>query len=81
MRIFISNLNSFTTVSQLKTLFIPFGLVLSIKLMIHGETGYSQSAAYIEMEKGAGIKAIQKLNNMRFMNHFILVEETSASTI
>jgi RNA recognition motif-containing protein len=50
MRLFISNLNRFTTISQLRALFIPFGLVKSARFSINSKNGHSEGTALMEME-------------------------------
>jgi len=77
MRLFISNLNRFTTTSQIVALLVPFGLVKSAQLIINAKSGYSEGTAMVEMEYGAGRSAIEELNDQRFMNCFIKVEETT----
>lgn len=76
MRILISNLNRFTTASQLINLLIPFGLVSSAKIMMNARNGYSEGMALVEMDYKGGLIVISELNNSRFMNYFIRVEET-----
>jgi RNA recognition motif-containing protein len=78
MHIFISNLNNMTTASHLFTLLVPFGHVLSAKIQMNGETGRSLGSAYVEMERVAGKVAVYELDNKRFMNSYIHVEETSS---
>lgn len=79
MRLFISNLNRFTTTSQIVALLLPFGLVKSAKLITNTNSGYSDGTAFVEMDINAGQAAIKGLDNMRFMNCFIKVEETFAA--
>lgn len=81
MRLFISNLNRFTTTSQIVALLLPFGLVKSAKLIINTKNGCSERAALVEMELNAGLSAIRELNDLRFMNCFIRVEEAFAAII
>jgi RNA recognition motif-containing protein len=76
MRLFISNLNRFTTATHIVALLLPFGLVKSAKLINSNKFGYSEGTALVEMELNAGQSAIKELNNRRFMNCFIKVEET-----
>jgi RNA recognition motif-containing protein len=78
MRLFISNLNRFTTTSQIVSLLLPFGLVKSAHLA-NSQNGYSEGTALVEMEFNAGRSAIKELNNRQFMNCFIKVEETFAA--
>jgi RNA recognition motif-containing protein len=73
----ISNLNRFTTTSHLVALLGPFGLVTSAVIMMNVNSGYSEGIAVVEMEYKAGQMVINELNNSRFMNYFISVEETA----
>lgn len=75
MRILISNLNRFTTASQLINLLLPFGLVSSAKIVMNARSGYSEGVALVEMEYKGGLIVISELNNSRFMNYYIRVEE------
>ncbi|WP_205512820.1 RNA recognition motif domain-containing protein [Longitalea arenae] len=81
MRLFISNLNKFTTTSQIVALLLPFGLVKSAQLVINTKNGFSEGRAIVEMEFNAGQSAIEELNDFRFMNCFIKVERTSAALV
>ena len=76
MHLLISNLNRFTTTSQVVALLVPFGLVTSARLFSNIQNGISDGTALVEMEFAAGRSAINALNNLRFMNYFIHVEET-----
>lgn len=76
MRLLISNLNSFTTANHLVNLLLPFGLVSSARIIMNAQNGYSDGVALVEMEYIAGRIAINELNNSRFMNYYISVEET-----
>jgi hypothetical protein len=76
MRLLISNLNRFTTTSHVVALLGPFGLVTSAMIMTNVKSGYSEGMAVVEMEFKAGHMVISELNNRRFMNYYINVEET-----
>jgi RNA recognition motif-containing protein len=76
MTILISNLNSMTTTGHLMSLFVPFGIVLSARIIKQAETGRSLGVGYIEMRKESGAVAVYELNNRKFMNYFINVEES-----
>ena len=78
MRILISNLNSHTTTSHLASLFLPFGMVSSARILTNRKSGSSKGEAIIEMEYKAALIAITTLNNFRFMNFFIKVEQSFA---
>ncbi|OQP44201.1 hypothetical protein A4H97_33470 [Niastella yeongjuensis] len=76
MRLLISNLNRFTTATHLANLLLPFGLVSSARIMMNAQNGLSEGVALVEMEYKAGQIVISELNNSRFMNYYISVEET-----
>ena len=44
--------------------------------MTNAPNGYSEGVALVEMEYKAGHIVISELNNSRFMNYYINVEET-----
>ena len=80
MRLFISNLNRFTTLPQIVSLLLPFGFIKSAHFIFNAKNGNSQGSAFVEMEEyNAGQSAIKELNDLRFMNCFIKVEETTAN--
>jgi RNA recognition motif-containing protein len=79
MRLLISNLNRFTTTSHVVALLGPFGLVTSAVIMMNLKSGYSEGIALVEMEYKAGQMVISELNNSRFMNNYINVEETTST--
>ncbi|WP_207512928.1 RNA recognition motif domain-containing protein [Longitalea luteola] len=74
MKIFISNLNFKTTAVHLSNLFLQFGIVLSAKIIMDN-TGHSLGYGYIVMDQQSGNSAINVLNNINFMNHYIEVSE------
>ncbi|AEV99766.1 hypothetical protein A4D02_26235 [Niastella koreensis] len=77
MRLLISNLNRLTTTSHVVALLGPFGLVTSAVIMTNLKSGYSEGIALVEMEYKAGQMVICELNDCRFMNNYISVEETT----
>jgi RNA recognition motif-containing protein len=76
MHVLITNLNKLTTTSQVAALLFPFGLVTSVKLVTNRRNGFSEGVAVVEMDFSAGHSAIKALNNLRFMNFFIKVEQS-----
>jgi RNA recognition motif-containing protein len=76
MRLLISNLNRFTTASHLVNLLLPFGLVSSARIVMNTQNGFSEGMALVEMEYKAGQSVVSELNNSRFMNYYISVEES-----
>jgi RNA recognition motif-containing protein len=81
MRLLISNLNRFTTAAHLANLLFPFGLVSSARIVMDARNGYSEGVAFVEMEYSAGKIVINSLNNSRFMNYYISVEETISAKL
>ncbi|HEY4209588.1 MAG TPA: RNA-binding protein [Puia sp.] len=77
MQIRIGNLNVMTTARQLAELFVPFGKVLSSKIVSYGPKGRSQGMGFIEMDSSCGEQAIRKLHRLLFMNSYIEVDEAS----
>lgn len=77
MNIFVGNLSNRTTAQHLSELFLQFGQVISSKIVIDIITGHSRGFGFIEMDNRSGIVAIQKLNNMSFMNCHMKVNEAS----
>lgn len=81
MRLLISNLNRLTTTSQIVALLTPFGLITSAMIKMNVKSGYSEGIAFVEMEYIAGQMVIRELNDRRFMNYYINVEETTSTKI
>lgn len=78
MNIFVANLNSKTTARQLFQLFLQFGKVSSVRLMMDDNTGHSLGCGYIEMDDNkAGAIAIQNLHQRFFMNTYMEVNEVT----
>ena len=75
MNILVSNLNRLTTAGHLQNLFIPFGLVKSVKIVRKDINGQSEGMGFINMDLYSGNAAINGLNNVRFMNFYIEVKE------
>ncbi len=75
MQIYIGNLNRMTTARHLAELFLPYGMVRSSRIICSDTTGHSLGFGYIEMEPQCGQLAIQRLNRLRFMNAYVVVNE------
>lgn len=75
MQIRIGNLNVMTTARHLAELFLPFGKVISSKILTGGKKGRSRGMGFIEMDNSCGKEAISKLHLLLFMNSYIEVEE------
>ncbi|HET6252933.1 MAG TPA: RNA-binding protein [Puia sp.] len=75
MQIRVGNLNVMTTSGQLAELFLPFGKVLSARIVCAGFGGRSQGMGLIQMESSNGREAIRRLHRLQFMNSFLDVDE------
>jgi hypothetical protein len=75
MVIHVGNLNVMTTATQLAQLFLPFGRVISSKIVTTGPKGLSKRTGSIVMDSICGKQAIRKLHRLLFMNSYIEVEE------
>lgn len=81
MHLMISNLNRLTTISQIVALLLPFGLVTAGRIVMNSKNGCSEGAALVEIDSKAGLVAISELNNLRFMNTYIQVEENISGNV
>ena len=79
MNIFVDNLNKKTTAQDLFHLFLQFGKVISARIEMDSQTGYSLGCGFIEMDNNAGAIAIQSLHERCFMNSYMEVNEITAS--
>lgn len=77
MNIFVGNLNKKTTAQHLFQLFLQFGKVNSVRIVMDSDTGHSLCCGYIEMDNQAGSKAIQTLHERIFMNSYMEVNEVT----
>ena len=81
MNIFVGNLSSQTSESQLRTLFAEFGEVKSVNIVMDKFTNHSRGFGVVEMaEKASGEKAIDKLNNTSVNLQSIVVNEAKPRT-
>jgi len=63
MNIYIGNISYSITPEEIKELFLPFGNVLSVKIITDKQTGRSKGYAFVEMEnEEEGQNAIKALN-------------------
>jgi RNA recognition motif-containing protein len=79
MNIFVGNLCTKTTESELKNLFIPFGSIASLKIIRGKQTGYSKGFAFVTMTIAEDAnKAIETLNNSHQFQRLIEVYEPNS---
>ena len=63
MNIYIGNISYNMTPEEIKEVFLPFGNVLSVKIITDKQSGKSKGYAFVEMENDADAeKAIKGLN-------------------
>jgi len=78
MNIHIGNLHSNVSEAQLRELFKEYGKVNSVKIIMDMETGQSKGFGFVEMdERTDGIRAVNKLHNLNFMNMYLEVSEAN----
>lgn len=75
MQILIGNLNMMTTARQLAELFLPYGKVISSRIVGSVSKGRSRGLGLVEMDNPSGKQAIRKLHLLLFMNYYIEVDE------
>ena len=81
MNIFVGNLNFQTTEKALQTLFSEFGEISSVKIITDNYTRRSRGFGFVEMpDQASAEKAIEKLNNTKFENQSIVVNEAKPRT-
>ena len=81
MNIFVGNLSTQTTETQLRSLFAEFGEVKSVNIVMDKYTNHSRGFGFVEMvEKNSGEKAIDKLNNSSVNLQSIVVNEAKPRT-
>ena len=74
-RIFVGNLSYQTTENQLSDLFSEVGEVQSATIVTDRDTGRSRGFAFIEMERDAATKAIERFNGVELNGRNINVNE------
>jgi len=76
--LFVGNLSSEATDSDLRTVFSPFGEIGSIKVA-RNRAGRRRGYAYIELEDEAAAAAVEALRGIELKGHVmdVVVEQTS----
>ncbi len=76
MKLFIGSLPYSITESELTTLFVQYGDVVSTKLVTDHFTGQSKGFAFVEMStRGEGHKAMEDLNGKEYKNRKLVCNE------
>ncbi|MFC0775112.1 RNA recognition motif domain-containing protein [Terrimonas alba] len=74
MNMYVSNLGFHITADDLRKLFEPFGLVISVKIILDQATGNSRGFGFVKMESGTEASlAMNKLNGKEMEGRFISI--------
>ncbi|BDX38770.1 RNA-binding protein [Tenuifilaceae bacterium CYCD] len=64
MMIYVGNISYSMTADELKELFVPFGNVVAVKIIVDKASGKSKGYGFVEMDNDEdGLKAINALND------------------
>ena len=78
MNIFVAKLSSRTKSEDLERLFSQYGEVVSAKVIVDRETGFSKRYGFVEMiDSESGMEAINKLNETELDGSIIVVKEST----
>ena len=78
-KIYVGNIPSQTTESELKDHFAPAGEVMSVRIVTDRQTGKARGFAFVEMStRREAQKAISMLNRRTFMEKELLVKEAKS---
>jgi RNA recognition motif-containing protein len=81
MNIFVGNLSSHTTEQELEHLFVAYGEVRSVDIIMDGRTGNSRGFGFVEMQdKEDGEHAIKGLNATPLNHHALAIHEAIPRT-
>ena len=81
MNVFVAKLSSGTKSQDLEQLFSKFGEVVSAKIVVDRETGFSKRYGFVEMaDEQAAYEAIDKLNDTELDGSQIVVKMSVPKT-
>jgi RNA recognition motif-containing protein len=81
MNIFVAKLSSGTKSEDLEQLFSKFGEVVSAKVVVDRQTGFSKRYGFVEMsDEQAAYEAIEKLNDTELDGSQIVVKASVPKT-
>jgi len=76
MNIYIGNLHANASEAQIRDLFTEFGDVHSVHIIMNTASGQSMGFGFVEIDgREGGLKAIQELDALNFMNRYLEVSE------
>jgi RNA recognition motif-containing protein len=75
VNIFVGNLPFTATSQDLENLFSAYGTVTSAAVINDRDTGRSRGFGFVEMDNGAGAKAIEELDGTDFSGRALKVNE------
>lgn len=78
--IYVGNLSFSTDESSLRTLFSPFGEVVSANVISDRETGRSRGFGFVEMDEAAARSAISSLDGSEHEGRNLKVNEAQKRT-
>lgn len=74
MMIYVGNISYSMTADELKELFVPYGNVTAVKIIVDKASGKSKGYGFVEMESDEnGLKAIAALNDSQVKGRNIKV--------
>jgi RNA recognition motif-containing protein len=81
MTIYVGNIAYSMTVEELKNLFVPFGTVSGVKIIVDKQSGKSKGYGFIEMDKDEEAEnAIKALNDTQVKGRNIKVNNAHRKT-
>ncbi|MDX9848623.1 MAG: RNA-binding protein [Tenuifilaceae bacterium] len=81
MNIYIGNISYTMTAEEIKAIFIPYGNVLNVRVIIDKQTGKSKGYAFVEMENEVEAQnAIKGLNETEVKGRNVKVNSAHRKT-
>lgn len=74
-KIYVGNLPSSATETQVRELFVPHGTVSSVSLVTDRETGRPRGFGFVEMEDSGLDKSVKALNGYKMDGNTLKVNE------
>ena len=81
MKLYVGNLAYSMNETELNEMFVPYGTVMSAKIINDRYSGQSKGFAFVEMSsRGEGHKAMEELNGKTINNRALIVNEAKPQT-